>query len=105
LSNATSSGDELYLSGHTYAIIQTGNHQRMMDDFEYLLHTIVQNPELKIKDIRQADFHELEDNLAKWNNTFADYPKDVVLHDIVAQHAVEDPDKVILRFGDESNHL
>jgi amino acid adenylation domain-containing protein len=101
--NATSSGDKLLLEwSYNTQLFKPETIKQMMDDFEFLLNTIVKEPEIKIKDIRLADFHELESKLLQWNDTAVDYPKDKALHHIIADRATEFSNKTALTFHDQS---
>jgi len=74
----------------------------MMDDFEFLLKQLVNNPDILIADIPPKNSGELIDQLNSWNNTFSAYPKDTGLHQLISQRAKEFSDHVAVKFGDQS---
>jgi amino acid adenylation domain-containing protein len=69
---------------------------RMMGEFERLLKTVVADPAILIGKIQLADQREQLTQLANWNNTFADYPRHIPLHQLLAQTASLYPQKTAL---------
>lgn len=69
---------------------------RMMVEFESLLEAIVANPSIRIEAIPLADEREQISKLAGWNNTAADFPLTVPLHQLLDQTAAKYPTKTAL---------
>lgn len=74
----------------------------MMDDFEFLLKQLVNNPDILIGDIPVKNSQELINQLNTWNNTFAVYPQDKGLHHLISQRSQEFGDQVAVKFADQS---
>lgn len=74
----------------------------MMDDFEFLLKQLVNNPDILIADIPLKNSGELIDQLNSWNNTFSDYPKDIGLHQLISQRSLEFGNQIAIKFTDQA---
>ena len=74
---------------------------RMMAEFERLLKAVVADPAILIGQIQLADQREQLTQLASWNNTQADYPRHLPLHQLLAQTASLFPQKTALVVNDD----
>jgi amino acid adenylation domain-containing protein len=72
--------------------------KRMMNDFESLLRAAVANPDLLIKDIPSSSQEELQAKLKRWNDTFCDYPDQIVLTDLIDEQAASCPNRIAMSF-------
>ncbi|MDZ8228014.1 amino acid adenylation domain-containing protein [Nostoc sp. ChiVER01] len=77
--------------------------KRLIDNFHTLLESIVSNPNQNISELRLLTAQEQKQLLEEWNNTSADYPGDVSLHQLFEQQAKRSPN--ILALIDQSEQL
>lgn len=66
---------------------------RMMAQFERLLRAVVANPATRLDQLQLVDQHEQTTPLADWNNTQAEYPRTVPLHELLTTTARHYPEK------------
>ena len=74
---------------------------RMLGHFQTLLQSIVANPEQRIANLQYLSAKERDHLLVECNNTQADYPQDLCIHQLFELHADRTPDAVALVFGEE----
>ncbi|MEG3973584.1 amino acid adenylation domain-containing protein [Microcoleus sp. herbarium8] len=74
---------------------------RMLGHFQTLLESIVKNPEQRIANLQYLSAQEHYHLLVECNNTQADYPQDLCIHQLFEIQADRTPDAVALVFGDE----
>ncbi|MEG4629128.1 amino acid adenylation domain-containing protein [Microcoleus sp. AR_TQ3_B6] len=74
---------------------------RMIGHFQTLLESIVANPEQRIANLQYLSAQERDRLLVECNNTQADYPQDLCIHQLFEKQADRTPDAVALVFGDE----
>ena len=74
---------------------------RMLCHFQTLLESIVANPEQRIANLQYLSAKERDHLLVECNNTQADYPQDLCIHQLFELHADRTPDAVALVFGEE----
>jgi amino acid adenylation domain-containing protein len=74
--------------------------ERMVGHFQTLLEGIVANPEQKIAQLPLLTEFERQ-QLAGWNNTETDYPKDACIHQLFEQQVERSPDAIALVFEDQ----
>lgn len=67
----------------------------------HIINQILQNNEIKIKDIEIVTPDEKQKILYEFNNTKADYPKDKTISKLFEEQVVKAPDNVALVFGNE----
>lgn len=75
--------------------------QGMMDDFISLLHQIVSDPNIKIKEISLGN-NKIIEKLKIWNNTKKDYPKNRPFTQILHETAAEYPLKTAIDFYNQT---
>jgi amino acid adenylation domain-containing protein len=76
--------------------------RKMMDDFEFLLKQLVNDPDILIGNIPLKNSNELIGQLNKWNNTVSAYPKDKALHHLISEQAQNFSDKIAIKFAGET---
>jgi amino acid adenylation domain-containing protein len=74
--------------------------KRMFGHFQTLLEGIVANPEQTIAQLPLLTQFERQ-QLAEWNNTQTDYPKDACIHELFEEQVELRPDAIALVFEDE----
>ena len=74
--------------------------KRMFGHFQTLLEGIVANPEQKISELPLLTEFERQ-QLAAWNNTETDYPKDACIHQLFEQQVERSPDAIALVFEEQ----
>lgn len=76
--------------------------RNMMDDFEFLLKQLVNDPDTLIGDIPAKNSGELTKLLSVWNDTYSPYPKDTPMHQLISQRCDQFGDSVAVKFADET---
>ena len=74
---------------------------RLIGHFQALLESIVTNPEQRIANLQYLSAQERDHLLVECNNTRADYPQDLCIHQLFEMQADRTPDAVALVFGEE----
>jgi amino acid adenylation domain-containing protein len=74
---------------------------RLIGHFQTLLESIVANPEQRIANLQYLSAKERYHLLVECNNTQADYPQDLCIHQLFEMQADRTPDAVALVFGEE----
>jgi amino acid adenylation domain-containing protein len=74
---------------------------RMIGHFQTLLERIVKNPEERIANLQYLSAKERDHLLVECNNTQADYPQDLCIHQLFEMQADRTPDAVALVFEEE----
>src|SRR5919202_4578886 len=74
---------------------------RLIGHFQTLLENIVANPEQRIANLQYLSAQERYHLLVECNNTQADYPQDLCIHQLFEMQADRTPDAVALVFGEE----
>ncbi|WP_445249950.1 amino acid adenylation domain-containing protein [Microcoleus sp. OTE_8_concoct_300] len=74
---------------------------RLIGHFQTLLERIVTNPEQRIANLQYLSAQERYHLLVECNNTQADYPQDLCIHQLFEMQADRTPDAVALVFGEE----
>ncbi|MEG4417594.1 amino acid adenylation domain-containing protein [Microcoleus sp. LAD1_D5] len=74
---------------------------RMIGHFQTLLESIVTNPEQRIANLQYLSAKERDHLLVECNNTQANYPQDLCIHQLFEMQADRTPDAVALVFGEE----
>jgi amino acid adenylation domain-containing protein len=99
--NASGSEQSLLLEwSYNTQLYKPASIRRMMSEFESLIRAVVEDPEIKIKDIPLFSSEMLDARLKKWNATAFDYPKEKSVHQLISETASRYPDQTALRFGD-----
>ena len=73
---------------------------RMAGHFQVLIEGFVADPERRVSELPLLTERERVE-LATWNDTAADYPRDATLHGLFAAQAARTPAAIALRFGDQ----
>ncbi|MBS1600361.1 MAG: amino acid adenylation domain-containing protein [Bacteroidetes bacterium] len=101
--NTTGSGQSLILEwSYNTELFKQATIKRMMDEFESLLKVVVATPDIRIKDIPLVSSKKLQAKLDLWNDTYADYPKEKSLPDLISNVAKKFPEKTAIQFGDQN---
>ncbi|MCP4702545.1 MAG: amino acid adenylation domain-containing protein, partial [Gammaproteobacteria bacterium] len=74
--------------------------ERMAEHFEILLTAIVDNPEQSVSHLPMLTENEIR-QLQTWNETAADYPKDLTIVDLFEQQAEKTPDNIAVVFEEQ----
>ncbi|MEG4814071.1 amino acid adenylation domain-containing protein [Microcoleus sp. K5-D4] len=74
---------------------------RLIGHFQTLLESIVANPEQRIANLQYLSAQERYQLLVECNNTQADYPQDLCIHQLFEMQADRTPEAVALVFGEE----
>ena len=82
-------------------LFDAGTINRMLGHFQTLLEGIVANPEQQLSDLPLLTAAQRHQLLVEWNDTQADYPLDVCIHQLFAAQVERSPDAVAVVFEDE----
>ncbi|MFL9462640.1 amino acid adenylation domain-containing protein [Scytonema tolypothrichoides VB-61278_2] len=74
---------------------------RMMGHFLSLLQGLVANPHQKLSHLQMLSAAEQNQILSEWNNTQADYPKHLCIHELFEQQVQKTPNAVAVVFEDQ----
>jgi len=74
---------------------------RMLGHFQSLLEGIVANPEQRLADLPLLSEAEQYQLLVEWNNTQADYPKDLCIHQLFEAQVELTPNSIAVVFEDK----
>src|ERR1700716_3791045 len=72
--------------------------RRMLNHFQNLLNAAVKNPDLPLPEIPLMSAQERHQVLVEWNDTTADYARDLSIHEAFEQQVVRSPDSTALLF-------
>lgn len=82
-------------------LFDTSTIVRMAGHFQTLLEGIVTNPEQRISDLPLLTATEQHQLLVEWNNTQADYPHDVCIHQLFESQVERTPNAIAILFENE----
>jgi len=100
--NASGSEQSLVLEwSYNTQLFKPATIRRMMNEFEFMLQSIVNEPAIKIKDIPLKPLSEIYEKLKLWNDTASDYPKEKVFQDLFYDAVNEYGENTALRFNDQ----
>ncbi|MCT7951958.1 amino acid adenylation domain-containing protein [Ancylothrix sp. C2] len=74
---------------------------RMLEHFQILLEGIVKNPEQRLSELPILSKKEQHQILVEWNQTQADFQKNLCVHQLFEIQAKQRPDALSLVFGEE----
>jgi amino acid adenylation domain-containing protein len=74
---------------------------RMMRHFERLLEGIVIEPEQRLSELPLLTNDERQQLLIEWNDTEADFPTNICLHELFEQQAARTPEHIAVIFEDQ----
>ena len=74
---------------------------RMARHYQTLLEAVVVNPHQKLSEVPLLSVSELHQILVEWNQTQADYPKQLCLHSLFEQQVQKTPDAVAVVFEEQ----
>ncbi|MGE5672824.1 MAG: amino acid adenylation domain-containing protein, partial [Mycobacterium leprae] len=75
--------------------------ERLMAYFQRLLTEAVADPDRRIGTLNLLSADERRQILAGWNDTVAPYPDTMLIHELVAARAAEEPERVAVVWGEE----
>jgi amino acid adenylation domain-containing protein len=74
---------------------------RMLGHFQNLLEGIVANPQARLSDLPLLTEAERQQLLGEWNDTQADYPQDLCIHQLFEAQVEQTPDAVAVVFEEQ----
>ncbi|MBZ4419892.1 non-ribosomal peptide synthase/polyketide synthase [Myxococcus sp. RHSTA-1-4] len=77
-----------------------GTAARMVDHLQVLLESVTTNPDPRLSELPLMTPAERQQVLRAWNDTAADFPRDVSIHRLFEQQALRTPDAPAVRFED-----
>lgn len=77
------------------------NINRLVGNFETLLHSVLKNPSSTISELEILPPNELQQLLVDFNNTQADYPKDKCIHHLFEEQVKRTPDNIAVVFQNQ----
>lgn len=85
---------------YSTALFDADTIRQRLAEFQTLLEGMIANPEQAIGALSLLPQAELA-QLQLWNRTAADFPRDRCIHHLVEAQAVQTPDAIAVRFGNE----
>ncbi|QMS92210.1 amino acid adenylation domain-containing protein [Nostoc edaphicum CCNP1411] len=82
-------------------LFQAATIDRLIQNFQTLLHGIGENPEQSIAELPLLTENEQQQLLVQWNDTVVEIP-DLCVHELFAQQAARTPDKIAVIFENKS---
>ncbi len=76
--------------------------QRMLKHFDLLLHEIVTDPTKPVSAYSLLDESEKQKILVEWNQSQADYPRDLCIHELIEEQVKRSPDAIAVQFESQS---
>ena len=73
----------------------------MADHFRNLLEGIAAHPEQRLSELPLQSENERFQSVVEWNQTVAEYPREVCIHDLFGRMVEQQPDAVAAVFNDE----
>ena len=73
----------------------------MMSGFEDMIRTVIANPRIRLHDIKVKNPCASDIEYAKWNDTYAEYPKNKTVHQLVAEIAVNHSEDAAVYFEEK----
>ncbi len=104
ISQGFSENTAVGLSGfldYNTALFDAATIERMVGHYQTLLEAIVVNPYQKLSELPLLTKSEQHQILVEWNNTQADYPKQLCLHSLFEEQVYKTPNAVAVVFEDE----
>lgn len=83
-------------------LFRSATIEHLLEHFELLLGDILRNPHQKLSEISFLPLEERARLLFEWNETKADYPRDLPIHKLVERSAARVPDSCALSFGEQT---
>jgi amino acid adenylation domain-containing protein len=75
---------------------------RLADHYRVLLEGAINDPGRRLSELPLLTPAEENRLLYEWNDTHADYPRDLCLHHLFEQQAARTPEAIALRFGEQT---
>ncbi|MGB7440981.1 MAG: amino acid adenylation domain-containing protein, partial [Coleofasciculaceae cyanobacterium] len=82
-------------------LFQAETINRMLGHFQTLLTSIAADPEQRLSELQLLTNAEQHQLLVEWNNTQADYPKEVCIHQLFEEQVQNTPDAVAVVFENQ----
>ncbi|WP_407884233.1 non-ribosomal peptide synthetase [Scytonema sp. NUACC26] len=82
-------------------LFDTATIVRMAGHYQTLLEAVVSDPQQKLSELPLLTANEQNQLLMEWNDTQADYPKQLCLHQLFEQQVQKTPNAVAVVFEDE----
>ena len=79
-------------------LFHTDRIQRMLGHLEVLLEGIVDDPDRRLSELPLLTQDERQEILVSWNDTRAEYPRDVVLHQLFEAQAEKTPEALAVEY-------
>lgn len=75
--------------------------ERLIKHFINIFDIVTKNPEILIKDINMMSEIEQRLVVSKFNNTSFEYPKNTVIHKLLEENAMKNPDGIAVEIGEQ----
>ncbi|NIM17931.1 MAG: amino acid adenylation domain-containing protein, partial [Candidatus Aminicenantes bacterium] len=86
-------GDDVYINIEYYTgIFDRKSIQRLVSHFKNVINAVINQPDVKLKEIDIIPGEEKKQLLDEFNNTAAEYPEDKTIHEIFEEQAERTPD-------------
>src|SRR5687767_12950868 len=75
--------------------------ERLVEQFSCLIESVTNDPKARISDLNLLSSSEREQMLVKWNETSAEYPRAMCIHELFEQQVERTPEAIAVIFGEE----
>ena len=82
-------------------LFEASTIDRMMDHYQQLLGSVVENPDQSIDELQLLTQEERHLLLREWNRTGTDYPRDKTVNELFETQAASTPDAIAVTYRDE----
>ncbi len=83
-------------------LFRSSTIERLLEHLEQLVGDVLRNPRQKLSEISFLPLEERARLLFEWNETKADYPRNLSIHQLMERSAVRVPDSCALAFGEKT---
>jgi len=83
-------------------LFESATIQRMLKHFHALLREITADPTKPVSAYSLLDESEKQKTLIEWNQTQAEYPREVSIHELIEEQAKRAPDAIAVQFEDQT---
>jgi hypothetical protein len=75
--------------------------ERLVEQFSCLIESVTNDPKARISDLNLLSSSEREQMLVGWNETSAEYPRAMCIHELFEQQVERTPEAIAVIFGEE----
>ena len=101
LTGIENKGRILFELEYSTALFKKETIERMIGHFRIIINEIIKNPSIQLSKIDMLAESERHQILNDFNNTKADYPKNITIHELFEKQVDKTPDNIAAMFRDD----